>query len=124
MPNILNLNLSSLHHRDRRGPLGVSAAQPAAGRDFNKLLRRNVKPTGTQHADRRRQILITDECTMTFRKWRHKGESFRPRRVDRCSLRRIEGRCLYQIMSAKTKVTKTKTALKQETYNLTDLNEA
>ena len=47
---------------------------------------------------------------------RHAG-SFR---VDRS--RCIEGRCLHQIMSAKTKVTKTKTALKQETYNLSDLN--
>ncbi len=28
---------------------------------------------------------------------------------------------LYHSMSAKTKVTKTKTALKQETYNLSDL---
>ena len=51
---------------------------------------------------------------------REKGESFR---VDR--YRCIEGRCLYQIMSAKTKVTKTKTALKrQETYNLSDLKHA
>jgi hypothetical protein len=37
----------------------------------------------------------------------------------------MKGRCptqaLYQVMSAKTKVTKTKTALKQETYNLSDL---
>ncbi len=40
-------------------------------------------------------------------------------RVDR--YRCIEGRCLHQIMFAKTKVTKTKTALKQETYNLSDL---
>ncbi len=63
--------------------------------------------------------LITDKCTgtMAFKKWREKGESFR---VDR--YRCIEGRCLHQIMSAKTKVTKTKTALKQETtYNLSDL---
>ncbi len=69
-------------------------------------------------ADRKRKILITDKCTMAFKKWREpeKGESFR---VDR--YRCIEGRCLHQIMSAKTKVTKTKTALKQETYNLSDL---
>jgi hypothetical protein len=55
---------------------------------------------------------------MTLKKWRDKGESIR---VDR--YRCIEGRCLYQIimMSAKPKVTKTKTALKQETYNLSDL---
>ena len=55
---------------------------------------------------------------MAFKKWREKGESFR---VDR--YRCIEGRCLHQVMSesAKTKVTKTKTALKQETYNLSDL---
>jgi hypothetical protein len=60
------------------------------------------------------------KCTMTFMKWRDKGGSFR---VDRC--RWIAGRrCLYQtchVMSANTKVTKTKTALKQETYNLSDL---
>ena len=62
-------------------------------------------------ADRERKILITDKCTMTFKKWRGKGESFR---VDRYSC--IKGRCLYHSMSVKTKVTKTKTALKQETY--------
>ncbi len=45
------------------------------------------------------------------------GESFRVGRY-----RYIEGRCLYQVMSAKTKVTKTKTALRQETYDLSDLN--
>ncbi len=52
---------------------------------------------------------------MAFKKWREKGESFR---VDR--YRCIEGRGLlvHQIMSANPKVTKTKTALKQETYNL------
>ena len=61
---------------------------------------------------------------MAFKKWREKGESFR---VDRYTGRCIEGRCLHQIMpvSAKTKktlkVTKTKTALKQKTYNLSDL---
>jgi hypothetical protein len=52
---------------------------------------------------------------LTFKKWRDKGESFR---VDHGRYRCIEGRCLYQIMSANTKVTKTKTALKQETCNL------
>ncbi len=81
--------------------------------------RRNLKPTKPaiqiSDADRERKILITDKCTMAFKKWREleKGESFR---VDR--YRCIEGRCLHQIMSAKTKVTKTKTTLKQETYNL------
>ena len=64
----------------------------------------------------KRKILIADKCTMTSKKWRDKGESLR---VDR--YRCIEGRCLYQIMSAKPKVTKTKTALKQQTYNLSDL---
>jgi hypothetical protein len=57
---------------------------------------------------------------MTFKKWRDKGEFLRVDRytgTGRC----IEGRCLYQIMSAKPKVTKTKTTLKQETYNLSDL---
>jgi hypothetical protein len=56
---------------------------------------------------------------MTFKKWREKGESLR---VDRH--RCIEGRCLYQIMSARTKVTKTKTELKQATYNPSDLKHA
>ena len=62
-------------------------------------------------------ITGTVKCTMAFKKWREKGESFREDRYYRC----IEGRGLHQIMSAKTKVTKTKTALKQETYNLSDL---
>ena len=80
--------------------------------------RSNLKPTKVQisDADCRREIRITDKCTMAFEKWRDKGESFR---VDR--YRCISGRCLYQIISAKPKVTKTKTALKQETYNLSDL---
>jgi hypothetical protein len=73
-------------------------------------------------AERKRKILITDKCTMAFKKWRGKGESLR---VDRYRCRCIEGRCLHdsnQIMSAKTKVTKTKTALgEQETYNMSDL---
>ena len=69
-------------------------------------------------ADRKRKILITDKCTtgMAFKKWREKLEGAESFRVDR--YRCIEGRCLHQIMSAKNKVTKTKTALKQETYNL------
>ena len=53
---------------------------------------------------------------MALKKLLEKGESFREDQY-RC----IEGRCLvHQIMSAKTKVTKTKTALKQETCNLSD----
>ncbi len=61
--------------------------------------------------------LKADKCTMmAFKKWREKGESSR---VDR--YRCIEGRCLHQIMSGKIKVAKTKTALKQETHNLSDL---
>ena len=51
---------------------------------------------------------------MALKKWREKGESLR---VDRYKC--TKGWCLYQVMSAKRKVTKTKTALKQETYNLT-----
>jgi hypothetical protein len=76
----------------------------------NLSSRRNLKPTKPaiqleiSDADRKRKILITDKCTMAFKKWREKGESFR---VDR--YRCIEGRCLHQVMSAKTKVTKTKT---------------
>jgi hypothetical protein len=64
-------------------------------------------------------IRVTDKCTMALTKWRGKGVSYR---VDR--YRCIEGRCLHQTMSAKRKVTKTKTALKQETYNLSDLKHA
>jgi hypothetical protein len=82
--------------------------------------RRNLKPTKPaiqiSDADRKRKILIRDKYTMALEKWRVKGESLRVGRY-RC----IEGRCLHQIMSAKPKVTKTKTALKQETYNLSDL---
>ena len=71
------------------------------------------------HALRRRKILITGKCTTTFK---HKTAGLRrvlPGRVDRYSC--IAGRCVYQVMSAETMVTKTKTALKQETYNLSDL---
>jgi hypothetical protein len=55
---------------------------------------------------------------MALKKWREKGESGESEsfRVDR--YRCIEGRCLHQTMSAKTKFTKTKTALKQESHNL------
>lgn len=98
----------------------ASGASVTASATCQPESRRNLKPTKPaieiSDADRKRKILITDKCTMAFKKWREKGESFR---VDR--YRCIEGRCLHQIMSAKTKVTKTKTALKQETYNLSDL---
>ena len=67
-------------------------------------------------ADRKRTILITDKCMKFFTAWRDKGESFR---VDR--YQRIAGRCLNQVMSEKTKVQKTKTAIKQELYSLSDL---
>ncbi len=87
-----------------------------------------MKPTGTKpavqnsDADRKHKILITDKCTMTLTTWLEKGETLR--RVDRYRYIMIEGRYLYQIMSAETpKVTKTKTALKQEleTSSLSDL---
>jgi hypothetical protein len=100
----------------------ASGASVTASATCKPESRRNLKPTKPaieiSDADRKRKILITDKCTMAFKKWREKGESFRVP-VDR--YRCIEGRCLHQIMSAKTKVTKTKTALKQETYNLSDL---
>jgi hypothetical protein len=67
-------------------------------------------------ADRRRKIVITDKCTMTFAKWRDKGESFR---VDRYTC--IAGRCLWQVMSSKTKVRKTRAARREETYTMSDL---
>ena len=56
---------------------------------------------------------------MAVKKRREKGESLR---VDSDRYSCIEDGCLHQIRSAKTKVTKTKTTLKQETYNLSDLN--
>ena len=99
----------------------ASGASVTASATCKPESRRNLKPTKPaiqiSDADRKRKILIrvTDKCTMAFKKWLEKGRSFR---VDR--YRCIEGRCLHQIMSAKTKVTKTKTALKQETYNLSD----
>ncbi len=73
--------------------------------------RRNLTPTKPaiqiSDADRKRKILITDKCTMAFKKWREKGESLR---VDRYRCIQVEGQGLHQNMSAKTKVTKTKTA--------------
>jgi hypothetical protein len=76
-------------------------------------------------------ILITDKRTMTFKKWR---DNFRrlgvaPGRVDPSRFTGALALCtsrslftiVYQIMSANTKVTKTKTALEQETYNMSDL---
>jgi hypothetical protein len=37
-----------------------------------------VKPAiQISDADRKRKIMITDKCTMAFKKWREKGESFR-----------------------------------------------
>jgi hypothetical protein len=103
----------------------ASGASESASSAKCKSESRN-KPTVTKpaiqisDADRRRRILITDKSTTTFQvqQWREKGASFR---VDR--YRCIAGRCLCGIMSAKTKATKTKTALRvrQETYNLSDL---
>ncbi len=81
--------------------------------------RRNLKPTKPaiqiSDADRKRRILITGKLTMAFKKWGERGESFRVDRYRSTALK------VHHIMSAKTKVTKTKTALKQETYNLSDL---
>ncbi len=93
------------------------AARRGASATCKPASRRNLKPTKPtiqiSDADRKRKImiLITDnlKCTMVLKKWREKGASFR---VDR--YRFIEGRCLHQIMSAKTKVTKTKTAIKPQ----------
>jgi hypothetical protein len=60
--------------------------------------------------------LITSKCTTTVKEWLDKCESFRIHRY-----MFIAGRCLYQIMSEKIKVAKTKTAVKQKTYILSDL---
>jgi hypothetical protein len=81
-------------------------------------------------ADRRRnlKILITGKCTMTFKKWRDKGGESPGEPPGRSVQVHCTGRsplsltvCLYQITTTNTIVTKTKTALKQETYNLSDL---
>jgi hypothetical protein len=62
-----------------------------------------------------RKIVITDNApTRTFRKLR--GTQAQGRSVQ-C----LAGHCLYQAVSAPSKVTKTKAVLKQETYNLGDL---
>ena len=61
-----------------------------------------------------RKILITGKCTMAFKNWREKGESFKFR-VDRytetCALKVAV--CILEVMSAKAKATKTKTARAQ-----------
>jgi hypothetical protein len=96
--------------RRRRGPLctgtpsrsrGPVLGVPACNRPTASM-QPTLEPTPSRSCHK---------CTMTLKKWWGKGESFR---VDRC--RCIEGRCLCHIMSVKPKVTKTKTALKQETY--------
>ena len=103
-----------------RGAASTSRAAGASVSSAKCKPKSRNKPTKPavqiSDADRRRRILITDKCTTTFKEWRDKGESFR---VDR--YRCIAGRCLYHIMSEKIQVTKTKTALKQEPYNLSDL---
>ena len=65
-------------------------------------------------------ILNTDKYTMTLRKRRDKGAPFRK---DGHRFIASRSRCLYQGMPANTKVTvtKTKNALKQESYNRSDL---
>jgi hypothetical protein len=92
---------------NRSGPRILRKAKPA------KREKRAVRISDT---DRRRKIVITDKCTVTLAKWRDKGELFR---VDRYT--RIAGRCLWQVMSSKTKIQRTKTARMEETYNLSDL---
>ena len=92
---------------NRSGPRILRKAKPA------KRAKRAVRISDT---DRRRKIVITDKCTVTLAKWRDKGELFR---VDRYT--RIAGRCLWQVMSSKTKIRRTKTARREETYNLSDL---
>jgi hypothetical protein len=94
-----------------------SIPRPAPQKRRGSLARKPARHARRiSEADRLRKIVITQKCIMTFTKWRDKGESFR---VDRYGS--IGGRCLRQVMYAKTKVTKTKTALIQETYTLSDL---
>ena len=97
----------ALASTNRSGPRILRKAKPA------KRAKRAVRISDT---DRRRKIVITDKCTVTLAKWRDKGELFR---VDRYT--RIAGRCLWQVMSSKTKIRRTKTARREETYNLSDL---
>ncbi len=63
---------------------------------------------------------------MTFKKWRDKGESLRVLVVDRYKCIALAAEVAADCVSLsnhvhKHHVTKTKTALKQETYNLSDL---
>ena len=107
-------------HASALAAFTLSACEPApTNRSGPRILRkakRAKRAVRISDADRRRKIVITDKCAMTFAKWRERGESFR---VDRYT--RIAGRCLWQVMSSKTKVTKTKAARREETYNLSDL---
>ena len=106
-------------------PGRASAVVPASTNTSGPRIVRKAKPNPAKRAkravrisdsDRRRKIVITDKCTVTLAKWREKGESFR---VDRYT--RIAGRCLWQVMSSKTKIRRTRTARREETYNLSDL---
>jgi hypothetical protein len=60
----------------------ASGASVTASATCKPESRRNLKPTKPateiSDADRKRKILITDKCTMAFKKWLEKGESFRP----------------------------------------------
>jgi hypothetical protein len=84
----------ALHHPNHYNHAQLPHAKPES--------RRNLKPTKPavqiSDVDRERKILITNKCTMTFKKWREKGESFRVlRRVDR--YRCIEGLFLESIFT-------------------------
>ena len=88
--------------RYRRQHASPLSANLSPGETWSKPTKPAVQISG---ADRKRKILITGKCTMTLKKWRDKGKSFRVDRY-RCHWQRIAGRCLYQIMSANTKVRK------------------
>ncbi len=94
-------------------PVSSAKCKPESGNKSSKQL------VQISDDDRMRKIVLTDKCRATFNEWRDKGENFREERY-----KHIEGRSLRQIVSAKIKVTKTKTAFnahKSEPYHLSDL---
>jgi hypothetical protein len=99
------------------------AASATCKPESTSRINRDLTPTKPaiqiSDADRKRKILVTvtDKCTISLKNWREKGSRVLPGRS-------VHTGTLHQAMSAKTKVTKTKTALKQETYNLSDLKHA
>ena len=67
-------------------------------------------------ADRQRKILITVKCIMAFKKWREKASP-----SGKIGTGALKVAVYIKSCPQKPRLQKTKTALKQETYNLSDL---